>query len=662
MTVSAGRRQRVSVPGMVTIQAAKAAPPPRWALVQRELISAAEEAAVLMVDKYTERGGTFYFADCVDDYYERYNNWGLFYAMGAGEKVLDMALSGWNAITRYCDDSVFHRVKHNEYSYFEMRRWVPQLHNEYFNLATQSGAGSAEWHHIGEANLAFYGFGVADPTISENVRRARKFAGIHMGEDPDAPNYDSKRKLFRSPIQTSEGPCVDGTVDRAIWWLQGLGPDSRPQGPMTPMGRRATLYPVVKELEVGWHEDPVRRDKIVELFEKIVLRGDTPSSLAATGLVTNAYLYTGDEKYKRWVLDLVEAWMDRMRQNNGIMPDNVGPTGVIGEHRKGQWWGGMYGWSTKYSGNIFNSLTVGAECALLLTGDFGYLDLLRSQIELLLGRSKTLDNGQLVVPTRHGPDGWVNFAPMRVQEPVRLYHASMDPRDYDIVERLREGDVEMDWTDLTPDYHNSTDARYRIDDGERARFQYYDGQNGDWPEQVMGSEQRSVHRILEEMRVDSRDVDRIIADNKVPANPVATTGLIHTMLGAPQHVYNGGLLRSTVRYFDVEASRPGVPPDVAALVDELGPDRVSIQLVNLSRNEPRHLIVQAGAFGEHQFTEVTYEDGETEQAQPVNGKYFAVQMSPSTAVRVGVGMRRFVNKPSYAFPWHGDTIPVPFQE
>jgi len=45
----------------------------------------------------------------------------------------------------------------------------------------------------------------------------------------------------------------------------------------------------------------------------------------------------------------------------------------------------------------------------------------------------------------------------------------------------------------------------------------------------------------------------------------------------------------------------------------------------------------------------------------VNGKHFEVVLPPSTAIRISAGMKRFVNRPSYAFPWHGDTIPVPFQ-
>ena len=38
--------------------------------------------------------------------------------------------------------------------------------------------------------------------------RARRFAGLYMGEDPEAPNYDPKRKLIRSMINGSKGPLL----------------------------------------------------------------------------------------------------------------------------------------------------------------------------------------------------------------------------------------------------------------------------------------------------------------------------------------------------------------------------------------------------------------------------------------------------------------------
>ncbi len=193
---------------------------------------------------------------------------------------------------------------------------------------------------------------------------------------------------------------------------------------------------------------------------------------------------------------------------------------------------------------------------------------------------------------------------------------------------------------------------------------------------------------MECYRQDNRDFDTIVEDNRWPpqnptvpdrkdyggenADPVRAVGLTQVILGAPRSLYNGGLLRATVRYFDVDRQRPGVPEDVAVLVDEIRDDRVGIQLVNTGTSDTRNLIVQAGAFGEHTFTELRYfEEGEGENSilnpagwisekRPqharsvhVEGKYFAVRLPPSTTIRVEAGMQRFVNQPSYAFPWHG---------
>lgn len=44
--------------------------------------------------------------------------------------------------------------------------------------------------------------------------------------------------------------------------------------------------------------------------------------------------------------------------------------------------------------------------------------------------------------------------------------------------------------------------------------------------------------------------------------------------------YDGGLLRAPVRYFDQQRGRPGLPPGVAAFVDELKADEAGMNLVN----------------------------------------------------------------------------------
>ena len=673
----------VSMPEMVSIKATDICAPPGWALMERNLINLMEEAAPMMVKKYTEPGGALYFAEDFDDLYEQFYNWCLFYAIGADESLLNFALQEWNATTRISDDSFNHRLRHNDFT----KVFRPSMHNEFWNLAQ-----AMEWHHLGEGNMAFYDFGVACPTVSENVRRARRFAAMFIGEDPEAPNYDPEYKILRSPFHSSQGPRLHADANFANTMLLAgrfLG------GEVNYYGVRASLYPIVEDLELDWYEDPKRRAEIVELFEKMVLQADTPNSLGAAALVTNAYLYTGDEKYKRWVLEYTEAWLDRMRRNNGIMPDNVGPTGKIGEHRNGVWWGGQYGWNHYQGYNImFHSLTIAAECALLLTGDFGYLELLRSQIQLMLENSITREDGQLIMPTRYGPDGWCYDPPVgpsnddilpkrgvytgpipwRMQELVHLYHASMSSEDYELITRIRDGEVERDWNEI-----GDRGGEKNGGETEFARFQYYDGVNPDWPEKILSAEYRWAMEAFDKIRLDDRTVEEIVTTNFFPPNPVFTKGLTQVTMGTPQSVYNGGLLRATVRYYDRDNARPGLPRDVAALVDKLGADAVGIQLVNLSNTETRNAIVQAGAFGEHQFTGLKYRSmnqeelrqnpylwlrSEREYAEKetsVNGKYFVVELPPSTSVRLEVGMRRFVNNPSYAFPWHGETIPVPFQ-
>ena len=673
----------VTMPEMVSVKATEISASPGWALMERNLIDLMEEAAPMMVKKYTEPGGALYFAEDFDDLYEQFYNWCLFYSIGADESTLNFALQEWNATTRISDDSFNHRLRHNDFT----KVFRPSMHNEFWNLAQ-----AMEWHHLGEGNMALYDFGVACPTVSENVRRARRFAAMFIGEDPEAPNYDPEHKILRSPFHSSQGPRLHADADFANTMLLAgrfLG------GEVNYYGVRASLYPIVEDLELNWYEDPKRRAEIVELFEKMVLQSDTPNSLGATALVTNAYLYTGDEKYKRWVLEYTEAWLDRMRRNNGIMPDNVGPTGKIGEHRNGVWWGGQYGWNHYQGYNImFHSLTIAAECALLLTGDFGYLELLRSQIQLMLENSVTREDGQLIMPTRYGPEGWCYDPPVgpsnddilpkrgvytgpipwRMQELAHLYHASMSTEDYELITRIRDGEVERDWNEI-----GDRGGEKNGGETEFARFQYYDGLNPDWPEKILSAEYRWAVEAFDKIRLDDRTVEEIITTNYFPPNPVFTKGLTQVTMGAPQSVYNGGLLRATVRYFDRDNARPGLPKDVAALVDKLASDAVGIQLVNLSTTETRNTIVQAGAFGEHQFTVLKHREMSQEGLHqnpylwlrsersysgkeiPVNAKYFAVQLPPSTSIRLEVGMRRFVNNPSYAFPWHGETIPVPFQ-
>jgi hypothetical protein len=644
---------------IVEIRANAIETPPAWAVMQRQLMDYMEQATLLATQKYSRADGTPYWVDDADDSYEAHSYRGLFYAVGASDAIGDISVRQWNAITRVYDDATLRNPDDPVNPKLKV-----QLHNEYYNAFTDT---PADWFHMGEGNQSFYDFGLSDPTNPEHRRRARRFAAMYMGEDPEAPNYDAEHKIIRSPFHGSTGPLFDADAE---FVKRALDPVYYPGGVARGHAQRSNLYPIIKELEDNWFEDDKRREEIVALFEKIVLNGDIPDNLACTALITNAYLYTGEDKYRNWVLEYTEAWMERVRQNDGIIPDNVGPTGKIGEHRDGQWWGGWYGWNSRNSArNAFLAATIASECCLLLTGDSGYLDLIRSQIELLLNEAKTRDDGQLVVPTRMMPDGWDDWQPLHINWLGRLYHASQEQRDYDMIARLRDGERESDW--------NTVESASDRSGGDlEARFQYYDGKFPDWPLKRLQAEYQYVAAMYEHMRQDDRDVETIIAEGRWPPNPVVTKGLVQVTMGSPQPVYNGGLLRGMVRYFDQEQHKPGLPQDVAALVDEVAADKVGVQLVNLSANKARTVIVQAGAYGEHSFTQAHWREQDhealkrhaglwlreeikhVEKTVSVDGKHISVHLPPGTSIRLDLGVKRFAQSPSYAQPWHGGELKI----
>ena len=88
--------------------------------------------------------------------------------------------------------------------------------------------------------------------------------------------------------------------------------------------------------------------------------------------------------------------------------------------------------------------------------------------------------------------------------------------------------------------------------------------------------------------------------------PCVPQGLLQLTCGTPGIVYHGGLLNTRLFHFDPVAQRPGLPPNVAALVHSVRPDGVSVTLVNTDVLEGRPMIIQAGAFGEHCFTTATF--------------------------------------------------------
>jgi hypothetical protein len=135
-------------------------------------------------------------------------------------------------------------------------------------------------------------------------------------------------------------------------------------------------------------------------------------------------------------------------------------------------------------------------------------------------------------------------------------------------------------------------------------------------------------------------------------NPVVPEGLIQMAMGTPASVYHGGLLHASVRYFDPVLYRPGLPDAVAALVERITPGGLVLSLVNTDPLAGRDVLIQAGTFAEHHFTEVQLvgRDGQAERYD-VDDNAFRVRLGPGAQAHLEIGMERYTYLPTYEFPW-----------
>ena len=168
---------------------------------------------------------------------------------------------------------------------------------------------------------------------------------------------------------------------------------------------------------------------------------------------------------------------------------------------------------------------------------------------------------------------------------------------------------------------------------------------------ILEAQYAEVGRRMDLMRCDGGDPAGWDVHHWQDINPVHTEALVQLTCGGPQIIYHGGLLHVRLRFFDVRARRPGLPPHTAALVSALDADSTTLHLVNLSPLHRQDLVLQAGAFGEHSFTEVVEEGVPGAQPRAVEGKWLRLDLAPGCAATLRLGMRRYCRSPSYDQPW-----------
>ncbi len=589
--------------------------PPDWALGQRHLIDLMDRAAVAFVERYTRPDGTLIWReawpgmDGSDDGYESFVTFPLFYVLGGGEHVHRLARKEWDAVT------------------WQFTRYG-QVYREFDAYY--------DWMHHGESYTYLAYLGMADPAHYVERERVLRFAAMYNGEDVEAPNWDPVHKMIRSPINGSRGPRSAMSAED---WVTHRPVLAHYLSPYEDVPGAECADPLCV---LDWTDDETFA-KILCLMNERMVPGDVPLNLNATSLMTQAYLYTGEEKYKRWVLAYLEAWQERAARNGGIVPDNVGPTGQIGERMGGKWWGGYYGWRWPHGAwIILESTLIAGSNALLLTGDPSWLDLHRSQADLLWSLRQERD-GQVVVPFRHGDVGWFDYRPPQARHYLHLYYLTQDRADWERIEKR--------FPDRATWYTGPASFGKAGHFWPERWFGYVCGENDAFPEQAIRDTMACMRGRLDQIDGDDWEgLNEWDVHHWQNLNPVVPEGLVQMAMGTPAAVYHGGLLHASVRYFDPDKRRPGLPEYVAGLVEEVRQDGVRLTLVNTDPLRGREVVVQAGGFGEHRFGQARAVNGEEAGPLNVQDRHLLVRLGPGSQARFDVDMARFVSDPSYAVP------------
>jgi hypothetical protein len=212
------------------------------------------------------------------------------------------------------------------------------------------------------------------------------------------------------------------------------------------------------------------------------------------------------------------------------------------------------------------------------------------------------------------------------------------------------------WYDYKPQkYNHAAHEIYYLSmqPGDRARvpasgwFSYLDGKNPGYAEAALRGDLERLRQRIAAIRNDPTTPDTRLSDDPLRLNPCSVESMIELAMGGLPPKNRGRLLFARLRYFDPVGRRAGLPEDVAALIDKMDDDEVSVTLVNTNPLTARRVILQGGAYGEHRMIAATL-DG---KSVAVNGALVDVRLAPGAGGRVTLKMQRYVNPPTLRTPF-----------
>ena len=614
--------------------------PPEWALLEREVLEANNEAIIRFYEHFFDEHGYLLhmprwgMLDGTDDAIENFRLWTILHSLGASDTVLALYKKGLEGHYRQYTEVTTSSTDIAEYGCY-YQEFLPM----------------SDWMHQGEGMQGLMHQGLSDPNDVKMQQRYRRFAGYYLNEDPDAMNYDPEHKIIRSFWTGSRGPMLrEGSV-----YDWGGDITSGKFHLLHNLGGRTVMMDYEEEYPGIIHH--------FYYFPQSTA-GDHPLNLVTTNLALNAYMLAHEEKYLNWLVEYAEAWKQRAYETGGNSPSNIGLDGTIGgaidgkwyldkNSEQGLWYRGTYGFNVSYyhwrksihhENHVNWGIFPGMGNAYLVTGDISFIDALRKQMDNLYENIKIIDGMEMIpknygihidrdeplkfnvfnivdekltVPEGTGVEGWYNWTPdLMIPELINIYLWSKDRKD---LERIPK----TGW------------------------IGFLEGVNPTYPEESLRDQLEFIRTRMVDLRNDPTTPGTRLADWSLNYDPATTTiELVRLMLGGN---LSGRIwtVHSRVRYFNPEKHRAGLPDDVASLVTKMEGDITKLILVNTNQVEPRTVVVQTGAYGEHQCQWV--EVGENQYS--IGRRFFTVDLAAGAGAELTLSPKWYANKPTLSFPW-----------
>ncbi len=674
---------------------------PRWALLERAYIDLANKTPEMLTPYLSAEGSiiwpesvenfqTFAYSN-VDNAFEGFQSWPLFYLLGGDERFLKLAQETFDALVRQFSSLKKANLGIPDDQAEAMGRdtmlvdeWFPDL----------------DWMHQGEAAMYLYYLSLANPGHIKNKERVLRITQYLIGENPAGfeRNYDPEHHVFKSGYFGTNGPAWEKFKQPITHshWMDSYG---------------LAFYDVPGVTTFYDLADPEKAKRYGAVYGERLAHCDTVTNMMATSMVLSAYLYTGDEQYRDFILSYVNAWRERYAGNNGIMPDNAGPDGKVGETLGGRWYGSHYGWVHPHGFRfIGDAMIIGGENERMLTGQADALNWVREQLDYLSRYAITRDDGTVLLPQKHTDedavieylgndktpmtrpdrvtdhpglvryrqvDGWYEFSPTSAAQLAHLY---TDRFEADDLQKAKELSRPEAWNQVTM---TAVSAKYKGGQ-DSAYLNYLSGTYADYPEDVLehsialiymqhkilhgelhgsvakfgyapdgAQEEEDLRRITQELNerynlnFSETTVHSYYQTFLLYRNPLSMEALVHLTMGGVMPIYNGGQLNVSLRYFDDEGRRPGLPADVAALVSSVDKDGLTLTLCNLHVHKMRSIILQGGAFGEHKLVAIEKDQERT----AIDNKWLRIELAPASQVTCRVQLERYAYPPSYIEPF-----------